>query len=45
MTGKMLWKLTSLLAIVRARLDEVAAAKQLVLCCRPTSLGEPVAAG
>jgi glycine dehydrogenase subunit 2 len=27
-----------------ARLDEVAAAKQLVLCCRPTSLGEPVPA-
>ena len=24
-----------------ARLDEVAAAKQLVLCCRPTNLGEP----
>jgi glycine dehydrogenase subunit 2 len=24
-----------------ARLDEVAAAKQLVLCCRPASLGLP----
>jgi hypothetical protein len=28
-----------------ARLDEVAAAKQLVLCCRPAYLGEPAEAG
>jgi len=28
-----------------SRLDEVAAAKQLVLCCRPTWLGEPEVAG